>query len=156
MEKIKIPNYDDITDLAQALEKEEDTEVIKREIGILLEKISEELHAPLVKDVSLLYEEMSRENCLVRVEKLSRIVAAIKSHSSIKISDEEETHYANAVIPSPEGIKIAFSEGQAPGPVRIAVGFGKTIVGFKTENLKVEEIDFNESEIRDSKERAYL
>ena len=99
---------------------------------------------------------MQSENCLVRTERLSRVLETVELESPLVVSNENEEHYANAVIPSPEGIKIALSEGLAPGPVRIMVGFGKTIIGFKTDNMLVEEIDFSESEIRDSAERKFL
>ena len=102
------------------------------------------------------YSEMEKENCLARVERLSRVLQTVELNQELRISDETETHYASAVIPNHKGIQIAFAEGQAPGPIRTVVAFGKTIIGFRTDNLHVEKIEFNESEIRDTQERNYL
>jgi hypothetical protein len=84
------------------------------------------------------------------------VLEAVELGKPLHISDETDSHYANAVVPVSEGIKIAFGEGEAPGPVRVMVGFGKTLIGFKTDHLSVSEIDFSESEIRDARERKYL
>ena len=144
-------------ELARELEETDDDEVIREKLGLLLDSISEDLHVQFVSNVSELYRGMQSENCLVRVEHLSRVLETLELEDSpLKISDENERHYANTVIPVPEGIKIALSEGEAPGPVHIIVGFGKTIIGFKSDNISVDEIEFSESDIRDAKERAYL
>lgn len=145
--------------LAKTLEDTDDQEFVKENMEELLDLISKDLNVEIASDVRPLYKGMEREKCLVRVDQLSRVLETLEAEfddKPLKISDEKESHYANAVIPEPKGIKIAFSEGQAPGPVRMVFGFGKTIVGFKTENISVTEIDFQESEIRDSEERRYL
>ncbi len=145
--------------LAVALELESSTEadeaVIREKLSDLLKSMREDLHIEYTDNANELYEKMRQENCLVRVEKLSRVLDTLNSDKKLHIADEDEYHYANATLPVPEGIKIAFAEGQAPGPVRIAVAFGKTIIGFKTDNIKVEEIDFSENR-PDATERKYL
>lgn len=143
-------------ELAQELESTDDEEIIREKLGKMLESIEHDLGIKFTSNVSSIYKGMQNEDCLVRVESLSRVLETVELESPLKISDEHESHYANAVIPNPEGIKIALSEGQAPGPVRIMVGFGKTIIGFKADNILVEEVEFSESDIRDAKERKYL
>lgn len=142
--------------LAHELEGTDDDELIREKLGLMLESIEKDIGTKFVSNVNELYKSMQAENCLVRTERLSRVLETVELESPLVISDENEEHFANAVIPSIEGIKIALSEGLAPGPVRIMVGFGKTIIGFKTENVLVEEINFSESEIRDSAERKFL
>lgn len=131
--------------LAQQLEEAEDPNFIKEHLGELLDLISEETGKNLFEDVSTIYEKMKKTQCLVRVEQLSRILATIELGRPLEIGHEEETHYANAVIPEEEGIKLALAEGQAPGPFRAIVSFGKTLVGFKTDHLEVTEIDHSEN-----------
>ncbi|MBU6232011.1 MAG: hypothetical protein KGI45_01890 [Patescibacteria group bacterium] len=143
-------------ELAQELEDSDDEEFLQEKIGVLLRSIEEDTGYSFESDVGKFYNDMKRENCLVRVERLSRVLETVEMEQPLTISDEDESHYANAVIPETEGIKIALSEGQAPGPIRIVVGFGKTIIGFKSDHLKVDEIDFSETDTRDAQERRYL
>ena len=142
-------------DLAIQLERTTDLEIIKSKLGELLESIENDLHVSF-EDPDEIYKDMERERCLARVERLSRVLETVELDHELPISAETETHYANAVIPNDKGIQLAFAEGQAPGPVRTIVSFGKTIIGFKTDSLSVEEIDFDDSEIRDNRERKYL
>ena len=143
-------------ELARELEEMNDDEVIHQKLGELLKSIETDLGVSFDTDVGPLYDRMMADNCLVRVERLSRVLETVELTKPLRISDEDERHYANAVIPSPEGIKIALAEGQAPGPVRIMVGFGKTLVGFKTDHVSVSEVEFGESDIRDPRERRYI
>jgi len=143
-------------ELARELENTDDETVIKEKLGLLLDTMSVELGSKYVENIAEIYKGMRSENCLARVERLSRVLETVELKTPLHISDEDETHYANAVIPLPEGIKIAFSEGQAPGPVRAVVGFGKTIIGFKTENLSVSEIDFEGNNFQNHGERKFL
>lgn len=133
---------------------DEDVELLKAKLKEFLKSMEDDLHVHYTDNANDLYQRMREENCLVRVEKLSRVLETLKLDKKLHIADEEEYHYANATIPVPEGIKIAFAEGQAPGLVRIALGFGKTIIGFKTDNIKVQEIDFTDRP--DAEERKYL
>lgn len=107
--------------------------------------------------VDSIYEGMKADDCLVRIEQLSRILEAIELNTVYEIG-HNENHYANAVIPEERGIRLALAEGQAQGPIRTMVSFGKTLIGFKTDNLKVSEVDFvSDTEgIRDENERKYL
>ncbi len=143
-------------ELAQELEETDDDDLIREKLGPMFRSIEEDLGVKLVSDVSELYKGMQSEDCLVRAERLSRVLETVEMESPMEISDEDERHYANAVIPTAEGIKIALSEGQAPGPVRIMVGFGKTIIGFKADNVSVSEVEFDESDIRDAQERKFV
>lgn len=152
-EQISIPHS---LELAKELEGIEDEVVLKEKLSLLMDYISEDLGIEFTDDVNTLYKGMNSENCLVRVEQLSRVLRAVELNETLSISDKDESHYANAVLPIPAGIKIAFSEGQAPGPIRTAIGFGKTIIGFKTGNISVEEIEYTHSEIRDHAERKQI
>lgn len=129
-------------ELAKKLEETDDIEFIKQHLGELIDLIVQETGHSLNEDVSEIYEGMKKENCLVRVEQLSRVLSAIELGEKISIGHKAEAHYANSVIPDDEGIKLALAEGQAPGPIRTMVSFGKTLVGFKTDNLSVSEVDY--------------
>lgn len=142
--------------LAREIELIEDEEILKKKLPELLDSMEEDLGLEFTNDVKRLYLEMEKEKCLIRVENLSEVLGVIEEDKTLHISDINETHYANAVIPVPEGIKIAFSEGQAPGPIRLAIAFGKTIIGFKTDHITVDEIDFNKDDVRGSGERKFL
>jgi len=139
-------------ELEQATDKGD--EILKSKLKAFLESMELDLNVHYTDNANELYARMREENCLVRVEKLSRVLETLELDKDLHISDEDEYHYANATLPIPEGIKIAFAEGQAPGIVRIAVGFGKTIIGFKTDNIEVSEVEF--SNRVDSEERRYL
>ncbi|MDQ5893249.1 MAG: hypothetical protein QG640_260 [Patescibacteria group bacterium] len=156
MEKFEINEKNQSFELAQELELVEDEEILKEKLPRLLDLIRNDLGVEFSENVPALYTEMQKENCLVRVERLSRVLETMEDDQPLAISDEDETHYANATIALPQGIQLAFSEGQAPGPVRVAIGFGKTIIGFKTDNLSVEEIDFNKDDFRGAEERKFL
>ena len=135
--------------LAEQLEQLDDIEEIKSVLGEFLDSVEADLNVELVTDPSDLYKLMEREGCLARVERMTRVLEAIETDKEFSISDEEETHYANAVVPNEHGIRLAFAEGQAPGPVRTMIAFGKTLVGFKTDHVRVEEVDFEADDIRD-------
>ncbi|HZS43185.1 MAG TPA: hypothetical protein VFA52_03130 [Candidatus Paceibacterota bacterium] len=146
-------------DLARRLESSEDEEYIRENLPIFLEKLEETLDIKLTDDMNSLYSIMEQENCLARIESISRVVTALETGQSFEVGmDKGDSHYANAVVPEPEGIQLAFSEGQAPGPVRLMVGFGKTLVGFKTDHLEVLSVDFTEdtTDLRDAMKRQYL
>lgn len=143
-------------ELARQLELCEDQEEMRQKLGELLESISRDVGREFTDEIPGLYRGMLEEKCLARIERLSRVLETIELQSPMHISDDIEYHYANAVVPEPEGIKIAFSEGQAPGPVRAVVGFGKTLIGFKTENMSVSEISFSADDSRDIEQRKHL
>jgi len=142
--------------LAIELEKATDqgSEILKSKLKAFLESMEKDLNVHYTDNANELYQRMREENCLVRVEKLSRVLETLELGKDLHISDADEYHYANATLPVPEGIKIAYAEGQAPGIVRIAIGFGKTIIGFKTDNIEVGEVEF--SDRIDAEERRYL
>ena len=141
-------------ELAVKLEGLED--ISPTQVSELLEAMQHEIGVAITNNTNLFYRTMREKDCLVRVETLSRVLSVIELGQKALISEETDNHYANAVIPENDGIKIAFSEGWAPGPVRTAVAFGKTIVGFITENIDVKEIDFDPDDPRGAEERKYL
>jgi len=143
-------------ELALELENSDDPQFIRETIGSLLTLIEEDVNGHFLDDVSSLYEGMAEDQCLARIERLSRVLEMIEGAKGIEIGDAEE-HYANAVVPEPEGLKIAYSEGQAPGPVRSVIAFGKTMVGFKTDHIQVDRIDYNGGDdLRDVQQRMHL
>lgn len=141
---------------ARILEELTDPKEITKQLRSLLDALPREIGKEFTGDVASIYRGMQKEECLARVEKLSRVLGAVELGELIHISDENESHYANAVLPELEGLKIAFAEGQAPGPVRSMVAFGKTVVGFKTDNLKVDQVEFDGTNFQNVKERRYL
>lgn len=145
-------------DLARQLENSEDIEYIKQNLGLLLDLIEQETGREFQEEVDTIYGDMKKENCLVRVEQLSRILETIENDTELPIGHNAETHYANAVIPEEAGIKLALAEGQAPGPIRALMSFGKSLIGFKTDNLEVSEVDFvpDAAGVRDEQERKYV
>lgn len=145
-------------ELAHELEDSEDIEYIKKNLGTLLDLIEKETGTEFQEEVDTIYEDMKAENCLVRVEQLSRILETVELNKDLPIGHNAETHYANAVIPEEAGIKLALAEGQAPGPIRAIMSFGKSLIGFKTDNLEVSEVDFipDAAGIRDEQERKFV
>ena len=146
---------EEVMRLASDLESSEDEAFIKENLPLFLQKLEDTLGVKLTNDVGELYAHMQEEHCLGRIESISRVVAAIEKDISFAIG-EGDRHYANAVIPDTEGIRLAFGEGQAPGPVRIMIGFGKTLVGFKTDHILVSSVEFSDDDPRDVEHRAYL
>lgn len=148
--------------LSQALEESKDKEFIKDTLPELFSILENELSINLLKggeQVSKIYKTLEDEQCLVRVENFTRIMEALELNKPYSVGESaNDSHYANAVIPDPEGIKLAFSEGQASGPLKLAIGLGKSLVGFKTEsgNLEVTEVDFSDDDMRDISRRKYL
>lgn len=93
---------------------------------------------------------------LVRLENMRRVVEALSSHRPMKIGGGED-HYANAVTSENKGIRIALAEGEAPGPVKLLIGFDvRTAIGFNPEGLRVHDIDQSKFDLRDTSLRAAL
>lgn len=153
------PSFEDLpksVELARLLEHTDDPQEIQKRLGELLESIEADTKHSFTPDVVSIYKDMNEQRCLARIERLSRVLESVELRKPLAISDEDEPHYANAVVPVTEGLRIAFSEGQAPGPVRVVMGFGKTLVGFKTDRIKIEEIDFSDSHVLNAQERHFL
>ncbi|MCC7004682.1 hypothetical protein IT397_02075 [Candidatus Nomurabacteria bacterium] len=153
-----------IVELSHELEESDNPEYIKENLPILLELIEKDLGIKLLKssETDNIYKLLEAEGCLLRVEKLSRVIEAIELDKPLDVG-EGDSHYANAVIPNNDGIKLALAEGQAPGPVRMAIGFGgqnfgKTLVGFRQnkEHFKIEEVEFSPEDLRDIEKRSFL
>ncbi len=142
--------------LAQKLErsktKAEAAETLKR-IFFFLESI---LNVELSSDVGNTYRSMQQAGLLLRCESISKVFESIVDKKPIHIGDQRD-HYANAVVPEPEGIKIAFGEARVPGPVRLVIGFGvKPVIGFDPKNLTVSRIERQEEDPRDFGPRNFL
>ncbi len=122
----------------------------KELIKDLLEHIRDDLHLELFEDVSSLYKEMNKENLLARVESVKRVIECLATEKPI-IVGEGDTHYANSVTSDLDGLRIAMSEAEALGPVRLLVGLDlKALVGFQNDHAQVSEIDDNEFDLRDT------
>lgn len=136
--------------LAKELETVKDREAFSRLVGPFLEELESTLDVKLDQDVLSAYRTMEDKKMLLRVENVSRILETITKHTPMPVGSEED-HYANSVVPTQEGIKIAFSEGKAPGPVRLLFGFDlKTAISYEPESVHVYPIDDMEDDLRDA------
>jgi hypothetical protein len=147
--------------LTRELEESKDPEFVRHALPELFALLEKELRISLLKgeEIQAIYKQFQTEECLIRVENFTRIMEALELNHGFKVGESvDDTHYANAVIPDPEGIRLAFSEGQASGPLRLAIGLGKSLVGFRadSEHIKVSKVDFSEDDARDVGKRAYL
>ena len=147
--------------LSRELEESKDIEFVKNTLPRLFETLEQELGITLLKgsEIDAIYNLFQAEKCLVRVENFTRIMDALELNHGFKVGESaDDSHYANAVIPDPEGIRLAFAEGQASGPLRLAIGLGKSLVGFRgnSDHLKVSDVEFSEDDARDVASRAYL
>ncbi len=153
-----------VVELSHSLEESENEEFIKENIPVLFDLINKDLGIEIIKDqdVNKIYKKLQEENCLVRVEKLSKIMEVLELDKPFKVGEGgEDFAYANSVIPEPEGLKIAFAEGHASGTMKLALALGKHLIGFKANGkyLKVSEVDFSNKEdveLRDVQKRNYL
>jgi hypothetical protein len=167
-ERIPTPNIEQeetapekVVRLSRALEESKDPEFIKQRLPELFAILENELRISLLKgrEVDAAYKLFQEDGCLVRVENFTRIMEAIGLDHGFQVGESaDDSHYANAVIPEPEGIRLAFAEGQASGPLRLAIGIGKSLVGFRTnsDHITVSPVDFSEDDQRDTAKRAYL
>src|SRR5690606_13199423 len=130
------------------LSPEEIKEQCKTLTAELLDHLRTDLNLELSSDVSTLYEEMQREKLLARVENATRVIECIATKSPIPVGSND-THYANAVIAEPEGLRIAMAAADVLGPVRFLVGLNlKAIVRFKSDHPEVAEVDDSQIAIR--------
>lgn len=151
-------------ELSQSLEESKDKEFIKARLPELFKILEEELGLNILKgpeEISAIYKAFQTKQCLVRVERFTKILETIELNREFIVGESAgDSHYANAVIPEPEGIKIAWAEGQASGPIKVAfgLGLGKSIIGMKGDstNFKVSSVDFSEDDQRDIEKRSYL
>jgi len=142
--------------IAKAMEDAKTEEEMKGYVNNFLESFPETFHADLSPDVTSVYRAMEEEGLLVRLERLSAVIEDVLEHKPIRIGEGGD-HYANAVLPNNEGIKIAFAEGMAPGPIRLLMGFEvRSGIGFDAKGLEVSEIDVSEFDLRDTSLRAAL
>lgn len=147
--------------LSRALEESRDPEFIKQNLPELFDILENELGLSLLKgkEVNAIYRRFIEGGCLVRVEKFTRIMEALELNHGFKVGERMgDSHYANAVIPDPEGIRLAFAEGQMSGSLRVAMGLGKSLVGFQTaaDHITVSAVDFAEEDPRDTGKRGHL
>ncbi len=147
--------------LSRELEQSQDPQFIQRALPELFDVLKKELGISLLsgEEIQKVYNLFQEEGCLVRVENFTRIMSALELSQGFKVGESaDDSHYANAVIPDPEGIRLAFAEGQASGPLRLAMGLGKSLVGFRghSDHLTVSNVDFSEDDQRDVAKRDYL
>ncbi len=95
--------------LAEQLEQLESPEEIRIMLGDFLDSVESDLGIKFLTDPSDLYKIMEQEGCLARVESMTRVLRAIEVDEEFLISNEDETHYANAVVPNEQGIRLAFA-----------------------------------------------
>lgn len=139
----------ELLNLCHSLEQEKDSKKFQELLPLFLNHLENLAHTPLSSNIEKTYRKMQSEGLLVRVENLSRVISSIKDHSSYIVGDSED-HYANAVIPENEGIRLAFAEAQAPGPVRLLMGYDvRSAVAFKPDSVNVYEIETPEGDTRD-------
>ncbi len=115
-----------------------------------LEHMKSDLNLTLSPEVSIFYGEMQRQNLLARVESVQKVIECISAGIPISVG-KHESHYANAVTAELEGLRIAMSEADVIGPVRLLVGLDlKALIGFKSDHIEVTEIDDSEFDFRDT------
>ncbi len=142
--------------ISQELEKDREKDISKfaELISEFLEKLEVVSHAEISPDVDVAYKKMQEKNLLLRVENISRIINSITKKESYEIGNEED-HYANSVVPNTEGVKIAFAEGRAPGPVRLLMGFDvRSAIAIDPNQINVHPIDKIDDDLRDTKLRS--
>lgn len=154
--KRSIESEDTLISMAKELETVRDRETFKQLVGPFLNELERSLQVKLDSDVIAAYRQMEEHHMLLRVENASRILETLTKHTPLPVGNEDD-HYANSVVPNQEGIKIAFSEGRAPGPVRLLFGFDlRTAISYSPESLHVYPIDDIEGDLRDASMRKQV
>lgn len=144
-----------IFEVVEKMESADNEEEMREATAEFFDEL-DNLDIKLTPDVTSLYREMEEKRYLVRLEQLRKVMEAVIDKKPIHIGDKED-HYANAVVPHNEGLKIAFAEGDAPGPVRLLIGFGmKSAIGFNPDNLGVSDIKPDEVDLRNQFVRSAL
>lgn len=149
----KLPIFDTVKRMEQA----EDVEEMKKLVPEFLGQLREDLGIELTDDVTSLYKEMQDKHFLVRLENLGKVLRSLRDKLPFEVGGASD-HYANAVIPESDGLRIAFSEGDAVGPARILIGFDvKSAVSFDPKDLEISSIDADKLDpFRDQAKRAAL
>ena len=148
--------------LSQTLEGSKDIEFIKKKLPELFMLLQTGLGITLLKDddeINNLYRELQKKGCLIRVEKFTKILETLGLDKDLIVGDKmNDSHYANAVIPESDAIGLAFGEARVSGPLKVAMGLGKSLVGFSPDSpdLKVYKIEISKDDIRDTVERRRL
>ncbi len=150
-----------VVTLSKQLEESKSQEFIKEKLPELFKLLENELGINILKgaEVNEVYRLFQEKKCLVRVENFTRILEALELNRGFRVGESaDDSHYANAVIPEPDGIRLAFAEGQTSGPFRLAMGLGKSLVGFNTtsNHLQTFAVDFDEEDPRDIAARRRL
>jgi len=163
-EQEKGRDYTELLALIQRAEEISDSQTLSREeiifeskiiVKELLAHLQSDLHLELSGDVTALYNEMSRENILARVEDIVKVIKCITTGQPIAVGSSSNKHSANSVTSDPEGLRIAMAEAGVTGPIRLLVGLDvKTLIGFKNDHLQVSEIGKDEFDIRDTELRS--
>lgn len=152
-ENIEIERGLEISSLVEEIKSIKNIDTLKQKTGELLEFIEEETHLKLNSHVEQSYIEMQNRDLILRVENLQNIIECVTKGKNFEIGTKED-HYANSVLPTNEGIKIAFSEGMAQGAIKIMAGYDiKSAVSVDKDPFEIYEIDTIEEEVRDEKLR---
>jgi hypothetical protein len=138
------------------LGREEMIRELKPLVKEMLQHIQDDLHFELTEDVTALYNEMSKEDLLARVESVKKVISCMVKNEPITVGVGGD-HYANSVTSDSEGLRIAMAEAEALGPIRLLVGLDiKALIGFQSDHLVVSEIEDNNFDLRDtSLRKAY-
>ena len=145
-----------VIDVARAMENATTEAEMKKSVNIFFDLFPKTLRIEFSSNVTPLYQEMARERLLVRLERPSVILESLLENIPIRLGSGTD-RYANAVVPDNEGIKIALSEGMAPGPIRLLMGFDvRSAIGFRPAGLNVQNISISESDLRDTSIRIAL
>ncbi len=140
---------DSVIEAIQSIKEKDKMEILKQKIEDLLNLLEEKIHRSLSANVEQSYLEMQNRNLVLRVENLKNIINCVVNNKSFEIGSNTE-HYANSVVPTPEGVKIAFSEGMSPGAIKILAGYDiNSAISLDPEHFELSEIDSIEGEVRD-------
>lgn len=141
---------------AEAMERAQSEDEMRKSVQEFLDLLSKELNIELTPDITPLYREMNDRGFLIRLESPSVVAKSLKNKTPIRLGGGED-HYANAVVAQNEGVKMAFAEGMAPGPIRLILGFDvRSAIGFDSKGVTVSEVDESEFDLRDTSIRHAL
>lgn len=149
------PEKTELDQLLLELQNAQKPEVVKEILGEVLNHLKNDLGINLSPNIADLYEEMEKQDILLRAENLIKIIESLEKHTPLAFGTSED-HYANAVVPSQEGLSIALAEGEAPGPIKILIGFNiKSLIGFDPTDFQIHSIESNDPNIdpRDQEKR---
>jgi len=144
-------------DVVRRIEETDSEDEMRESLDTFLSDFKNVFHTDLKPEVTSIYNAMERERLLLRVERLSAIVDSVLSSKEIRLGGASKDYYANAVIANNEGVRIAMAEGEAPGPVRLVMGFNtRSAIGFDPKGLEVHDVKTSDFDLRDTGLRSAL